>query len=419
MKRILAGLLFLLIFTFINAQSQFYRQYWAVFDNTVSNLGKGERLRVNDASMSLHETFWSRAEVKSNGLQLISVPETLPQLDKTEFYAELWGGHPWVENKRFSINGKSFYYFPKDGTEEGNCAYSYPTVQIKPEDMVNGVNAFQFICDRGKTFWGHFIIDNMAVRCFLKAGHPDLKVAGLDTFSAIPVTSRKVLADTAVFYLEYPKEMESQIVRVHYFAHYLGFDDDGNQQEDDWHGYTYNKEFKNHVGTSGKAPFTVTWNTKMLPVQGKPMSVRALVELKNNFFYQTTELNNLSFPADRPRVQLYHCSEMPHPFWSRDKQEKFAKIELPDDITKIESAQLQVKIWDGGEGSIKDPFTLNGLPYSVTTGRASHEVVFNILEVMKENIKPGKNVIRLLSDTKEHGIEMLLPGPCLIVRYKK
>ncbi|HAQ20524.1 MAG TPA: hypothetical protein DCR40_15035 [Prolixibacteraceae bacterium] len=418
MKKNLIVLLFILTFKFVNAQSQFYRQYWAVFDNTISNLEPGERLRVNDADMSLHETFWGRAEIKSNGLQLINVPEILPLLEKTEFYAELWGGHPWVESKRFSINGKSLYYFQPDGTDRGNCGYSYPMVQIKTQYLVNGINAFQFACDRGKTFWGHYIIDNMAVRCFLKADHPDLKAAGLNTFSAIPVTSQKVLADQAIFYLDYPKELESQIVRVHYFAHYLGYDDNGNLLEDDWHGYTFKKEFKNHMGTSGKAPYSVTWNTGMLPNQSKPMSVKALVELKNGFFYQTNELNSLSFPKERSNVQLYRCTEMPHPFWSRDKDEKLAVIELPDDISKIETAQIWVRIWDGGEGNVRDPFTINGFPYSITTGKAPHEVVFRILEVKKENLNPGKNIIRLFSDTKEHGIEMLLPGPCLLVKYK-
>jgi len=33
-------------------------------------------------------------------------------------------------------------------------------------------------------------------------------------------------------------------------------------------------------------------------------------------------------------------------------------------------------------------------------------------------LKPGKNEITLLCDTEHHGIEILLPGPVIIVRYK-
>ena len=80
---------------------------------------------------------------------------------------------------------------------------------------------------------------------------------------------------------------------------------------------------------------------------------------------------------------------------------------------------LLIKIWDGGEGKVKEPFKINGHPYSMTSRKAVHDVVFTIAEVNPEHLKPGKNQINLLSDTEHHGIEVLLPGPVLIACYKE
>jgi hypothetical protein len=116
---------------------------------------------------------------------------------------------------------------------------------------------------------------------------------------------------------------------------------------------------------------------------------------------------------------MYKRSSMPTPFWSRDSKEKKAAIKLPKDISSLKRAQLMIKIWDGGEGKVKEPFKINGHPYSITSRRAVHDVVFTIDEVDPEHLKPGENQITLLSDTEHHGIEVLLPGPVLIVCYKE
>ncbi len=110
---------------------------------------------------------------------------------------------------------------------------------------------------------------------------------------------------------------------------------------------------------------------------------------------------------------------MPVPFWSRDSQEKKAVIELPEDTSSLQQVQLKIKIWDGGEGNIKEPFKINGYPYPITSRKAIHDVVFTVAEVNPKHLKPGKNQITLLSDTEHHGIEVLLPGPILIARYNE
>jgi hypothetical protein len=402
----------------INA-GKFYREYWARWDENITNC-KG-RLRVNDTELSLHKNFGKRNEAKANGLMLISVNEDLFQLKAAEMYLEMWGGHPGTSNKRFLPNGKQMYSVPETGTASGNCTYSYPVIPLKIHHLVTGVNAFQFACDRGDSFWGHFIIDNAADRCFLKPDPPDLLHARIKGFSANVKLSNlgSVLQDITEISISYPIEFQKSIRSVDYFGRYLGFDDNGDGSENDWHGFTQKRQYRNHLGSASKPPFAVKWETSMIPSQSGPMAIRAVVHLKGGFNYENDTLYGLTFPPHRSRVEMYKCSSMPTPFWSRDSQEKKAVIELPENISLLQRAQLMIKIWDGGEGKVKEPFKINGYPYPITSRRAVHDVVFTVVEVKPEHLQPGKNQITLLSDTEHHGIEVLLPGPVLIARYKE
>jgi hypothetical protein len=410
-----------LLFTVQAALAQvFFRQYWAEFDKVINNNPHDTRTRVNDAQLSLHETFGHRTEARINGLLLIDVPEDLFGLDGADLYLELWGGHPRTENKHFYLNGRGPYPLPEKGTVTDNCTYTYPAVPLKVEHLVYGKNAFQFACDRGNTFWGHYIIDNAAVRCYLKPGHLYLAQHGLEDFSArVQLDDGPILKEKTPLSLSYAPDRVKDIVAVEYFGRYLGYDDNGDGIEDDWHGYTFEKIFVNHIGRTAQSPFELIWDTGMIPDQGKPMAIRALVELKNGLYYWTPVHDGLLFPAKRDRVMLFKCTDMPAPFWSRADREAIATLLLPDDLSRVKTAQLVTKIWDGGEGTIENPFAINGFPYGITSGMAIHDVVFTRVQVSPKHLNAGENSITLLSNTEHHGIEMLLPGPCLIVRFDR
>ena len=397
-----------------------FREHWAEFDAAVSN-SSGRMLRVNDAELSLHPEYGRRAEARANGLTLIDVPEDLFALQDADLYLEVWGGHPKTTNKRFLVNGKRQYAIADDGCEAGHCVYTYPLVRLEVAELVTGRNAVQFACDRGETFWGHFIVDEAAIRCYLKPDHPDLTARGLEGFSARVLLSSgdKVLGDEVSISLSYPKRFEDQIESVEYFGRYHGFDDDGDGQTDDWHGYTHDRRYVGHIGRATLAPFSAVWDTRMVPDQDRPMALRALVRLKGGLCYWTPIVDGLAFAEGRPSVRMYTCRDMPVPFWSRASQVREATIELPEDLSALESARLIVKIWDGGEGMVAEPFKINGHPYAITSGRANHDVVHTDIEVDPAHLKPGANTLTLLSDTDHHGIEVLLPGPCLVVRYAR
>ncbi len=399
-------------------QGIFFRQHWAEYDGAISN-SSGRMLRVNDPELSLHERYGRRPEARANGLTLVDVPEDLFALQGADLYLEVWGGHPKTANKRFLINGKQAYPIPDRGCEDGHCVYTYPIVFLEVAQLVTGKNAVQFACDRGETFWGHFIIDETAIRCYLKPDHSDLVARGLQGVAAhVSLSSNgKTLGDEVLISLTCPKSLEGEIESVEYFGRYRGYDDDGDGLANDWHGYTHDRQYVNHIGKATSAPFKLIWDTRMVPDQDGPMALRALVHLKEGLNYWTPVLEGLAFAKGRDRVQMYMCRDMPVPFWSRASRLCQATIDLPEDLSNLISARLIAKIWDGGEGTVTEPFKINGHPYSIASGRAIHDVVHTDIEVDPVHLEPGANTLTVLSDTEHHGIEMLLPGPCLIARY--
>ena len=402
-----------------NADAQFYTQYWATFDPIIYNGGRPqERLRANDALITVHPVFSkSHREAHVNGLQLINVDEVITDLKRAEVVFEMWGGHPLTENKRFTVNGRGTYHLPGLGNTSAQCEYVFPTIPITVSDLVTGVNAFQFACDRGTSFWGGMIVDEMAVRCYLKDDDKRIVENGLKGFSARPSVDE--IDEITEVKLNIVDGFQNLISKVHYLARYDGYDDRGDGSGNSWHGYTFNRIYTNHVGTSSQSPFSVVWDTRFIPTQGKAMAIKAVIELKNGLLFESEILDNLWFSKNRLPVLLLHSTNPSTPFWSRQGKVKTARITLPVEPREIESAELMVRIWDGGEGTVKEPFKLNGTPYPITSKVSNHDLVFTKNKVEVRNLKAGENRIELVSDTEKHGIEMLLPFPALVVRLKR
>lgn len=422
MRNSLLILLFLIMCPGIcSGQSHFFRQYWMEYNSSVNNTnstGRPERPRVGDRGMSSHPDYWSRTEAQVNGLVMINIPDTIKNFDHAELCLEIWGGHPGTTKKRFQINGGQVYFIPDQPTAEGNCEYHYPTIPVDYRDLVKGNNAIQFGCDRGTAFWGHYIIDQMAIRCYITNNDYAFITGDMDEFTAIPSIKSRILGDRVNVTLSYPLEFTRDIAAVHFFARYTGYDNNGSGKPDGWKGYTHDRKYTGHLGSDDTEPFSVVWNTEMIPDQNGPMALRALIEFRNGLLCWSDVLDGLTFPPKRQQVQIFYCPVIPRPFWSRNNNLIEAAFEIPENVSDIEKAELHVRIWDGGEGSIRDPFSLNGVPYAITTGKALHDLVYTISKVEPESLVEGLNTIRLISDTEHHGIEVCWPGPALVLKYK-
>ncbi len=416
MKKIL--FLILLFVGSSYSQNGFYREYWGEVNKSANNVS-GDRWRVNDAESVLHRNFGKMKESSANGLVIVDVPEDLFGLRTAEIYMELWGGHPKTASKKVSINGKVIHDISGVGAEEGNCTYSYPTIKVESKHLVKGKNSLQFSCKKGESFWGHYIIDNLSVRCFLKPDHVDLKENDFEHFNGKIKAPNQIINESIKLVLGIDEKYLPLISSVDYFANYFGYDDNGNGKDDDWHGYTFKREFTNHVGQEKSNTFQIYWNTEMIPDQSKPITFRAVITFKNGLKYLTDQTDGSILSRKEETVTMHYTNKMPIPFWSRDNKEKTAKVYIPISEKKIIKAEMQVRVWDGGAGEVKNPFKFNGYPYQIISGKSIHDLIYTKIEVPQEQITNGWNKYNLISDTKHHGIEMLLPGPCLIIRSKK
>lgn len=394
----------------MNTLDEFYKEYWAVFDCKISNQTAGRNhWRVNDLEISLHPQWGKRWETQANGLMLINIDEPdLTALRDIHLYMELWGGHPHTGKKQVTLNGKGTYTLPDSGTEAGHCIYTYPHIPLTLHHLVSGMNALQFSCQRGESFWGHYIVDNAAFQCHYQPEHPALKDWG-DFAPRIIVDPQENCLSLS---LEGIAPHLSEIARVTYLGRYFDFDDRGSLQHIDWHGFTLGRQWQNHIGTAHETPFDLVWDTQMIPDQPQPMTLCAIIDFQNGLKYKTF-LENVSLPVRDYHVYLFQ-PDVPAPFWSRDNQLREATLQL--DTKNIIAAELLIKIWDGGEGMITDPFKINHYPYPITSGKAIHDVVFTRTTVALDHLRYGENCFELLSDTEHHGIEVLLPGPCIKVK---
>lgn len=399
---------------------RFLRTYWYEEGIEHGNPSLTSRFRVNAPETSLHPSFMHRSEARGNGMMQIRIDEDLAQLDAAYLYLEIWGGHPGTANKRVSINGRSTYSLPEVGTEEGHCTHMYPVLPLKITDLVNGYNAIQLACDRGSTFWGHFIVESACLMLTFKPDHPLLQESGIRTFGAF-VTIQQSPGDAELIHLglEIMGDNLGSIVSVDFRGCYDGYDENGNLATLDWHGFTKTREPAAFLGQATRPPFGIDWDLSMLSEQ-QDMKVQAFVRFRDlpKLVYGTPVVSGLRTPESRAaRVSRHPAMDLPVPFWSRADRKPTCTIPVDTDPARIERAELHVVAWDGGSGGVDVPFTLNGHALPVT-GEGRHDVLYSRVPVDPEILVHGDNEIVLHSDTEHHGIEILRPGPELFVRSR-
>jgi len=385
----------------------FVRTIWAPL--------KGNRFRVNSPDTATGR-FKDRAEAKQKGLLTLAIQDDLAHTSAAHLYLELWGGHPGVANKRFALNGKSEYALPEVGAAEENCTYSYPRVPLKLSELQRGDNRFQFTCDKGRTFWGHFLLRAAAVELTLKRDHPAVRQAGLERLSAAVVAAPAEGREKIALAVTVPEDVRPKIAAIEFHGRYLGYDDNGDGRPDDWHGFTKDRA-PVAIIAKVEGPHGATWDTTMLPDQ-QSVAVRAVVHFSHlpDVTFRTGAAT-VAMPQRSGTVSIHHADTLPRPFWSRAGRRRTCTVNLPYPPGEIQRAELHVAIWDGGRGDTKEPFTLNGHAINIA-GQGRHDLLYRIVPIDPAILKEGANQIALTSSTSHHGIELVLPGPALVVRRK-
>ncbi len=374
---------------------------------------EGNAFRVNSPDTAAGG-YADRWEAKASGLLALEAPADLSGVRQAELVLELWGGHPGVAGKRFSLNGRQEVLLPEVGAAEGHCTYSYPVVPLDLDALQGGANALQFTCDKGATFWGHYLLREAGLRLTLEPDHPFVANASLEGFDAT-VAAAAVDGDTVRLGVDVAPQWADRIARVDYHARYDGYDDNGNGRGDDWHGFTKDRLPQAIAAGADAPPFEATWDLSMIPDQ-QAVQVRAVVHFTDaeSLSYETAPVE-IPLRSRAARVSLHGVTEMDRPFWSRAGRPKTATIHVPADPATVERAQLHILIWDGGHGGTTDHFTLNGHAIPIA-GDGHHDVLYRVIDIDPALLRRGANELRLLSATEHHGIEVILPGPALAIR---
>lgn len=407
------------------------------------------RFRVNDPDIVMHPTFGRRSECTANGLMPASCPIHPADMETAELKLAVWGGHPGTAAKKLHLNGKGLYDLPPDGTERGHCAYTFPVIRLEPRHLVSGMNALQFSCEKGSSFWGHFIIDEAVLRVFpkrdLTAGTPgiprDLWKAVNDD-SILPHMMYRIDegSELVSIGLDSGGIPETDISGVDFFAGYFDYDVNGSGSgsgtagcgdasccgSDDYQGFPIPGGYQGHAGTAGSAPYTAHLDLRMVPDQAGPLRLKAEVRLKDGSGLVVEGLAGIPFPPRRQAsVILLAATDLPCPFWSRAGKHLEARIATDDPTFRRSSvqgglctgAELLMKVWDGGRGMIAHPIDLNGVPVDAS-GSGRHDFIVSRIPIDPGILFPGEQKISLLSDTEHHGIEVALPGPALVLRFE-
>ena len=390
-------------------QGRFVLRTWAPL------IGNG--FRVNGPVIP--PAYRKRWEGQQTGVMKIDLTGEPHLARRAELYLELWGGHPGTAGKRFRLNERAPYDLPEVGAERHHCTYSYPTIELDPRYLRSGENVLAFTCDSKNTFWPHYLIRAACLRQELAADHPAIAAAKLVDFSASVVAARDE-GESIRLSLKVPAETAGRIAAVEYHGRYRGFDENGDRADTGWHGFTKDRKPVGIIARAEAAPLEAVWDVSMLPDQDA-VGVRAVVHFKDapGIVYETAALRDVAMPPRTARVSLHYAPDCPRPFWSRAGRPKVCRIDLGGkfDPDRVAKAQLHVVIWDGGRGKTEKPFTLNRRPLPVA-GAGRHDVLYRVIDVDPRILRPGKNEVRLLSDTDHHGIELLAPGPALIIRTR-
>lgn len=346
---------------------------------------------------------------------------------RAEAVLDRWGGHPGTSEKRVRFNGNAWITVPElQTTPAGHqpvCFMSQdnPTVAIPLQHLREGENTLEGTCGDQLCYsfrWGQWGWNAIVVRVYYGPAKPHPRGRVVSPGPGETLGENPLLRAEA--------KAPGGIERVDFLAHYTGYDEDGDGVFTDWHhSYFYSRRvepvpgdprIRNHAGTARRAPYEVKWNTRWVPDQpGGRLKVLARILGKDGVWFVTEPVEKLSLARKESSVQLYKPYDVPERHWVRDGRRSSSKVRIPSDhdLAKATEASIHVRTWNG----IDEKLTVNDWAGAIAGG--NHVYTYSVRPVPISSLKQGENVIGFHSTTEHHGVEILWPGPALIVRYSK
>jgi PKD repeat protein len=338
---------------------------------------------------------------------------------------DVWGGHVGTVGKQFRLNGNAWLDIDDiTGTATSPECYTQQYtayVEVPLEHLVSGANALEGTSDGQTCYdfgWGQWGWYGFLLRVYYD---PQAKAAPTGNIT-IPATGAS-LGENPLFEVAAPGA-----ARVDLVGFYEGHDVDGDGILLDWQ-QSYHRlsgdsdvRIRNHIGTVNAAPFRTNWDTQWVPDQapGSIMAVARIVD-GTGLCYVTDRVTGLSLARQDLSVRLYRPDLMPPSHWVRGGNTITTTFGIPvaHGLPLAQSARLFVATWNGQDaGSLPgqehwarvNDLTLPGFG-------AGYAFSYDSISLPVGNLQPGANTVSFFSESAGHGVEVLWPGPAVVVRY--
>ena len=354
---------------------------------------------------------------------------------RAEAVISMWGGHVGTTGKKVRFNGNNWITIPELGAQNGvpaghngECYISEPTVvlNVPLSHLRTGTNYFEGT-NTGQTCytfqWGQHGWYNLMLRIYYdpaQKSHPSGYISspsGGGTIGENPTITTTVTGGS--------------VDRIDILASYYGYDTDG---DGIYSGYHYDYQpaspsdgsmtIRNHVGTATGSGRQVTWNTDWVPDQATGgIKMLARIRDASGVWYCTDEVTGLSLGRSGSSVKMYVSPTLPERAWARgDLPVVTSTVNIPssDVVANATAVAYHNRTWNGIDIA-REPGETDYRRFNDWTDAAyggNHFYSYDLRTIPTAQLRQGNNTFSFYSQTTlHHGIEILWPGPALMVRY--
>jgi len=399
----------------INAQAQKGPQPGDIYREYTVNLKSGDNWRVTDPSAA-HP---GAAEFLPNPMLSIQIDD-LDKAVRAEVLMDIWGGHAGTTGRRFQFNGNEWINVPDIPNIESmrNCYVSEHNVIVDMplEFLQEGNNSFRGtsggqVCNNFN--WGQWGWYVMMVRIYYS---PDKKHSS--GHIASPATGDTIMDNPDI---EIIPADTGAVSSIQVLGSFYGYDENGDGIYYDWHRAYHGPDITGHLGTITESPYRLSWDTHSIPDQEVgAVSFLARIRDTTGIWYVTDIVDSITLQRpDSLSVRMFTSVGIPQNFTVRNGNTKKCYIRI-DTLVNGTAAFLYHRTWNGGDdyasgGTFDKPLLVNG--HSYPCDGKNHFFTQSIVQLSTRDLIKGLNQIAYTSDTPEHGIEVLWPGPAIVLRY--
>lgn len=375
----------------------------------------GDIFREYSYNKNIH--FMIERGVYKDSVQIEIFVDDVFDAVKLEFGASYWGGHIGTSNQMFRVNNSPKYNIPHPQTPGRHYCYSRNIIGRKAQSvpinyLKKGKNTVTLYCGPQICYsfnWPHYIVYSAFLRIYYSS----------DKLNEKPIIELTGNRDDLHYYPSYRvlAENKDDIESIHFVGKYLDYDRAGDGRLYKWHYQIFKGKW---LSTLDHSPFhgnkyECQWDNSWVPLQEKPVELAACVNFRSGLKYMTESVKDHSFNLSYP-VKMFVSKDVPEAFDARNGDVEYCTIEVSD-LRFAKSAMLAIASWSGATSTgAPHEVRVNGVQVGDNFG-VFHDFSYDMLPLPVHLLREGTNTISFYSEYEGHSLEVLWPGPALLVKY--